>query len=136
MRVFTTSIMIGSFILMGALPAAASQSSPVRRTTASVRFAAADASTDARETYIQKARGEILEWQRKLVSFNEKAEAKGKDATTAAEKELHKAWANAETASQELQTVGAEDWKSAKIAFESASHKLASAWDKVRIQDK
>lgn len=136
MRIFTASMIIGSFMLIGALPAAADQSVPVRGPAAPVRLAAVDASSGARETYIQKARGEMLEWQRKLISFNEKIEAKGKAASTAAEKDLHNAWTKADTASHELQTVGAEGWKSAQATFETASRKLASAWDRVRPQDK
>lgn len=136
MRLFNASIIIGSFMLIGVLPAAADQSAPVRGSTASVRLAATDASSSARETYIQKTRSEMLEWQHKLISFNEKAEAKGKEATTAAEKDLHKAWAKADTAAHELEAVGAEGWKSAKATFETASRKLASAWDRVRPQDK
>ena len=136
MRIFTASIVIGAFMLIGALPAAADQSTPLHSSTAPVRLAATDASSGARETYIQKARDEMLEWQHKLVSFNEKVEAKGKEATTAAEKDLHKAWAKADTAAHELETAGAEGWKSAKTTFETASRKLASAWDKVRPQDK
>ena len=136
MRIFTASMIIGSFMLIGALPAAADQSAPARGSIAAVRLAATDASSSARETYIQKARGEMLEWQHKLVSFNEKIEAKGKEATTAAEKDVHRAWAKADTAAHELETVGAEGWKSAKTTFETASHKLASAWDRVRPQDK
>jgi hypothetical protein len=123
-------------MLISALPAAADQSAAERGSTAPVRLAAADASSGARDTYIQKARGEMLEWQRKLISFNEKVEAKGKAASSVAEKDLRNAWTKADNASIELQTVGAEGWKSAKATFETASRKLASAWDRVRPQDK
>jgi len=136
MRVLTNSIIIGSFIMIGALPAAADQSAPARASTAPFRLAAADASSGARENYIQKARSEMLEWQHKLISFNEKVEAKGGDATSAAEKNLHKAWAKTDTAAHELETVGADGWNGAKTTFEKASHKLAGAWDRVRRQDK
>jgi hypothetical protein len=136
MRIFTTSIIIGSFMLISALPAAADQSAPARDSTAPIRLAAAEASSRVRDTYVQKARSEMLEWQHKLVSFNEKAEAKGNVATTAAEKDVHRAWAKADTAAHELETVGAEGWKSAQATFETASRKLASAWDRVRPQDK
>jgi hypothetical protein len=78
----------------------------------------------------------MQEGQRKLINFNEKVEAKGNEASTAAEKDLEKAWTKADTASNELQTVGAEGWESAKTTFETASRKLAAAWDKVRPQDK
>jgi len=136
MRIFTASIVIGSFMLIGALPAAAGQSTPALGSTAPIRLAAASDSTRDRDTYTQKARDEMQEWQRKLINFNEKVEAKGKEASTAAEKDLQKAWIKADTASHELQTVGAEGWKSAKMTFETAFRKLAGAWDKVRPEDK
>jgi hypothetical protein len=132
MRIFTASIIIGSFMLIGALPAAAGQPTAVLGSTAPIRLAAAGDSSGVRDTYTQKVRAEMREWQRKLISFNEKAEAKGKEASTAAENDLHKAWTKADIASHELQTVGAEGWKSAKITFETASRRLADAWDKVR----
>jgi len=106
MRIFTASIIIGSFMLIGALPAAAGQSTPALDSTAPIRLAAARDPSGARDTY------------------------------TAAEKDLQKAWTKADTASHELQTVGAEGWKRAKITFETAFRKLAGAWDKVRPEDK
>jgi hypothetical protein len=136
MRVFTGSVIIGSFLLVGALPAAAGQSIRVLGSGAPIQLAASGNSIRDRDTYTQKARAEMREWQRKLINFNEKVEAKGKEASTAAEKDLQKAWTKADTASHELQTVGAEGWKSAKITFETAFRKLAGAWDKVRPEDK
>ena len=136
MRIFTASIVIGSFMLIGALPAAAGQSARVLGSGAPIRLAAASDPSGARDTYTQKARDEMREWQRKLINFTEKTEAKGKEASSAAENDLHKAWTKADAASRELQTVSAEGWKSAKTNFETASRKLAHAWDKVRPQDK
>lgn len=136
MRIFSASIIIGSFLLIGALPAAADQSTLVLGSSSPIRLAASGNSTRDRDTYAQKARDEMQEWQRKLINVNEKVEAKGKEASTAAEKDLQKAWTKADTASHELQTVGAEGWTSAKITFETAFRKLAGAWDKVRPEDK
>jgi hypothetical protein len=136
MRIFTGSMIIGLFMLIGALPAAADQSTLVLGSRSPIRLAASSESTGDRDTYTQKARDEMQEWQRKLINFNEKVEAKGKEASTAAEKDMQKAWTKADTASDELQTVGAEGWKSAQITFETAFRKLAGAWDKVRPEDK
>jgi hypothetical protein len=136
MRIFTASIIIGSFMLIGALPASASQSTPALGSTVPIRLATAGDPSSRRDTYIQKARAEMREWQHKLINFNEKVEVKGRAASTAAEKDLQKAWTKAEAASHELQTVGAEGWKSTKTTFETASRNLAGAWDKVRPEDK
>ena len=65
MRIFTASIVIGSLMLIGVLPAAADQSSfssdhPIQLAAAGADFAA------DRDTYVQKARDEMQEWQQKL----------------------------------------------------------------------
>lgn len=136
MRFFTASIAIASFMIIGALPAAAGQSAPLLGSSAPIRLAVNGNSTRDRDTYTQKARDKMREWQQKLINFSEKAEAKGKEASTAAENDLRKAWTKADAASRELQTVSGEGWNSAKTTFKSASRKLAQAWDKVRPQDK
>jgi hypothetical protein len=135
MRMLTASIVIGPLVLIGALPAAG-QSTLALGSGAPVQLAAGGDSTADRDTYTQKARDEMQEWQRKLHDFSEKAEAKGKEAGNAAENDLNKAWAQAEAASRKLQTVGAESWESAKTSFEEASRELADAWHKVHPEDK
>jgi hypothetical protein len=136
MRIFTGSVIIGSFMLIGALPAAASQSTVILGSGAPIRLAAASDPSGARDTYTQKARAEMREWRRKLDNFSKKAEAKGKEASNAAEIDLNKAWAETKAASRELQTTGAQGWESAKSSFENASRKLADAWDKIQPNDK
>jgi hypothetical protein len=133
MRILTASIVIGPLMLVGTLPAAAG---PAIAADAPVRLAAGDASTADRDTYTQRARNEMQEWQRKLHDFDERAEAKGQKAGDAAEHDLHAAWKRVEAAGHKLQTASAEGWESAKVSFEKASHDLAETWDKVRGQDK
>ena len=130
-RMLTASIIIGPLVLIGALPAAADQPPVALGSGAPVQLAAAgDASAD-RDTYIHQAQDEMQEWQRKLHDFSATAEAKGKEAGTAAETHLNDAWAKAEDASRQLQTVSAEGWESAKTAYENASRDLSDAWNKV-----
>ena len=133
----TASIVIGSLVLIGALPTAAQSTfAPAPGASAPLQLAAGGNSNVDRETYTQKAREEMEEWQRKLHSFNEKAEAKGERAGNAAEHDLNKAWTKAEAASRKLQAVGSEGWESAKTSFEKASHELAEAWHKIHPEDK
>jgi hypothetical protein len=136
MRILTASIVIGPLMLIGALPAAAGQSTPALSSGAPVRLAAGGDSTADKDTYTQKARDEMQEWQRKLHDVSENAEAKGKEAGNAAKDDLNKAWTKAKAASDELQTASAEGWESAKISFEQASHELADAWHKIHPEDK
>ena len=136
MKILIASILIGPLMLIGALPAVAGQSTHMLGSGAPIRLAASGVSKADRDTYIQKAQNEMLEWQRKLNDFSEKMAAKGQQASDAAEHDLNKAWTKADAASRELQTVGAEGWKSAQTSFEKATRELAETWDKTRSKDK
>ena len=136
MKILIASILIGPLMLIGALPAVAGQSTHVPGPGASIRLAANGVSKADRDTYIQKVQNEMLEWKRKLNDFSEKMAAKGQQASDAAEHDLNKAWTKADAASRELQTVGAEGWKSAQTSFEKASRELAETWDKTQSKDK
>lgn len=131
MKILIAAIVIGPLMLIGALPAVAGQSTHVLGSGAQIRLAANGGSTADRDTYIQKAQNEMQEWQRKLQDFSAKAAAKGQQAGDAAEHDLNRAWTKADAASRELQTVGAEGWKSAKTSFETASRELAETWDRL-----
>jgi len=135
MRILTASIVIGPLVLIGTLPAAAGQSTLALGSGTPVRLAAGGDSTADRDTYTQRARDEMQEWQRKLHDFSEKVVAKGKEAGNATENDLHEAWTKAEAASRQLQTVGAEGWESARSSLEKASHELAETWHKIHPED-
>jgi hypothetical protein len=126
------SMVIGSLVLFGALPAAAGRSTLSPGASAPVRVAANGDPTVDEDTYLQKARNEMQEWRRKLPDFSAKVEGNGKEAGNAAETDLNKAWTRTEAASRRLQTVGADGWDSAKTSFEEASRELVAAWDRVR----
>ena len=100
MRMLTASIVIGSLVLIGALPAGAGQSTLAPDSGAPVRLAAGADSTADRDTYTRKAREEMQEWQQKLHDFSEKAAAKGKQLDNAAKNDLNKAWAKAKALRQ------------------------------------
>ena len=132
-RIILVSIVIGPLMLFGALPAVPGQSisSDTR-----IQLAAGGDSTADRDTYTQKARDAMHEWQQKLHDFSEKAKAKGQEEGNAAENELKAAWTKAEAEQHKLETASAEGWESAKISFEKASHDLKEVWDKIRPDDK
>jgi hypothetical protein len=136
LRILTAAIVIGSFTLIGALPAAADQSTLTFGSGTSVRLADTGGSPADRDTYAHRARDEMQEWQRKLHDFGEKAEATGKEASNAAQNDLNKAWTKAESASRELRIVGADGWERAKASYEKATRELADAWEKIRPQNK
>jgi Skp family chaperone for outer membrane proteins len=132
MKVFIAAT-IAALALASAFPAAAQSSSG---SGASVRLAAARDSTADRDTYTQKARDDMQEWQKKLHVFDEKIRAKATQAHNSAGDDLNKAWTRAEAASGRLETVSSEDWNSAKISFERASHRLDLAWHKIDPENK
>ncbi len=129
MRRLAASIVVGSFMLSGTPPAAAG-SALASGSGAPVRLAAGDATAD-RDTYLREAQDQMQEWRRKLHEVGDTAETKGKEAGTAAEKDLNDAWTKAEAASRKLQNVGAEGWESARTSYEEASRELAEAWRKI-----
>jgi hypothetical protein len=129
MRGFTAAIVIGPLMLSGALASAAGQSSSFN--TQNQLVASSDSTAD-RDTYTQRARGEMQEWQRKLHDFSEMAKANGQKAGKAAENGLTAAWAKTEAEARRLQSASADGWESAKSSYEKASHELADAWDKAR----
>jgi hypothetical protein len=135
MKNLAASILIGPLMLIGPLPAAG-QSSLVFGAGAPVQVAAGEVSTADKDTYMQKVKDELQEWDRKLHKLGEKGEAEGKEAANTAENDLDRAWTRTEAESRKLRTVGAEGWESAKSSFEHASHELAEAWNKSHPGDK
>jgi hypothetical protein len=134
MRILPTSTVAGSLLLVamfGTLPAAGQSVQP---TPSASSVQVASVSTADRETYVQQAREEMRQWQLKLQDFSEKARTKATEESTAAQSEFNKAWAEADVASQKLETAGAADWESAKSSFKNASQKLAAVWQKIVIQ--
>jgi hypothetical protein len=85
-----------------------------------------------REAYVQKARDDVQEWQRKLHDFSEKTRTKTSEANITAKNDFNTAWTEAEDAFHKLETVGANDWESAKTSYNKASQKLAAIWEKIK----
>jgi hypothetical protein len=126
MRILPTSTVVGSFLLIGlisVLPAAGQSIQPPQSAASSRMAAVADSKTE-RDTYVQKARDEVQAWQQKLRDLRDK--------TT--RKDLNAAWTEADDALHKLETVGAEDWESAKMSFNKATLKLAAVWQTIIIQ--
>jgi hypothetical protein len=132
MRIFTASIIAGSLMLVGGLPAAGQSNSPA----APVPLAAGNETTTDRDSYTHRATGEMQDWQQKVQDFGEKAKAKGQEAGDATATAVNSAWARTQAAGRKLQEAGADGWEGAKASYEQATHKLADAWDKVRPEDK
>jgi hypothetical protein len=91
LRTILASIAIAPLMLLGAMHTAQSISSDAR-----IQLAAGGHSTFNRDTYTQRARGAMHEWQQKLHDFSEKAKAKGQEEGNAAENELNAAWTKAD----------------------------------------
>jgi hypothetical protein len=123
------------FGVIGTLPAAGQSIHPTQP-TASFRVAAVSDWKAERDIYVQKARDEVQAWQQRLHDLRQKARIKNSEANLTARRNFDTAWTEAEDASRRLETVGAEDWESAKVSFHKASQKLAVVWEKIKSQAK
>ncbi len=136
MRIFTAAIVFAPLLLVGVLPAIAGQpaalSSP---NTPAGAGAGTDSATD-RGTYMERARDEVQEWQRKLHDFSLQSKDKGQSARDSSGNALNDAWNKTRAASHKLQTASAERWESAKISFEKASRRLGDAWHQIHPEEK
>ena len=127
------AIVAGPLTLIGVLPAAAG---PSTSSDTSMRMAAGSDSTPDRDTYTQRARDDLQEWQRRVHDFSEKAKTNGQKDAAAAQHDLNEAWTKTEAAAHKLQTASAEEWERAKASYEKASHDLADAWRRIGSADK
>jgi hypothetical protein len=128
MKTIFASIVIGSFMLFGALPAAAIQ--PISSNTPIQMAVGGDSAAD-RAMFSQKARDAMQDWRQKLQDFGDRAKVKGQEEGNAAGNELNAAWTKADAEEHTLEGASAEGWESAKISFETASHDLKELWDKI-----
>ena len=134
MRILPLSTVVGSFLLIGligTLPAASQSIQPTQPAASSRMAAVADWKAE-RDIYVQKARDEVQAWQQKLHDIREKAKTRNSEASITAQNDFNAAWTETEDAFHKLETVGAEDWESAKISFNKASQKLAAIWGKIK----
>jgi hypothetical protein len=136
MRILPTATVVGSFLLIGligTLPAAGQSVQPPQSAASSRMAAVADWKTE-RDTYVQKARDEVQAWQQKLHDLREKTKTRNSEASITTQKDFNAAWTEADDALHKLETVGTEDWESAKMSFNKASLKLVATWQKIIIQ--
>lgn len=134
----SAAVAIAALLVIAAAPHADAgmRTSQASRPAAALRVAAdSDATTD-RDSYTRQAMDEMREWQRELHDASTTAAAQGKAASAAAEKDLHKAWSDAEAASHRLQVASAEGWSRARDAYEHASQELTAAWHRFHGEGK
>jgi hypothetical protein len=118
-------------LAFGGTSAAVAQTKPGAEQGTSVGMAPARDGAAERESYVQKAQGEMRIWQQKLYDFDARVPVKTTEAETSAAKDLDSAWAETKTASARLETAGEKDWDSVKVSFKTASDKLDVAWHKL-----
>jgi hypothetical protein len=142
MKIFVAPILIGllALALAGAAPATA-QSKPEMGTA--VGAATTDDPAAERNNFTDHAQGEMKMWKQRLHDFNAKQKTNATEAQTSASKDLDSAWTETKTAWTQLVhvglnvgTAGANAWASAQADFQTASQKLAAAWQKVNPEDK
>jgi hypothetical protein len=130
MKIFIAPIVIAT-LAFGGTSAAVAQTKPGAKQGTSVGMAPIRDAAAERESYRQKAQGEMRIWQQKLYDFDAMVPVKATEAETRAAKDLDSAWTETKTASARLETAGEKDWDSAKVSFKTASDKLDVAWRKL-----
>lgn len=130
MKILIAPIVIATLALAAASPAVAQSKAGSDQSTSVGMATTRDAAAE-RESYMQRAQGEVRIWQQKLHDFEAKVQGKATEAETNASKELDGAWSETKTAYARLETVGEKDWDSAKASFKTASNKLDVAWHKL-----
>ena len=130
----TLAAAIGLVLIAAAQPATGQP--PVASGTPNekpVATAPVPAPFDAHETYRSRVRDELAEWRRKMQAFDEKMEAQGKRVAKATETQLRSAWDDIEVEARNVQEATARGWDRTKRSFEAASHRMAAAWERVRL---
>ena len=140
MKIFVAPILIGLLALAGVAPADA-QSKPEMGT--SVGAATTDDPAAERNNFTDHAQGEMKMWEQRLHDFNAKQKTNATEAQTSASKDLDSAWTETKTAWTQLVhvglkvgTAGANAWVSVQADFQTASQRLAAAWQKANPEDK
>jgi hypothetical protein len=133
MKLSVAATIIGPLLFAGTLPV---YGQTLRNPDQSglVQLAAADPAE--RDTYMQKARAEMLVWKQKLQEVGEKTKANATKAQAKASSELNEAWSQTKAASARLETAAAKDWEGAKTSYRNASDKLALAWQNIGAEKK
>jgi uncharacterized membrane protein len=91
----------------------------------------APAAAPEQQSFRDKARDELHDWQRKIDDFNHRTETSGRAEAKEARASLDQAWSNVETQSRRLETASAADWNDSKIAYQRAVQDLSERWGKV-----
>ncbi len=133
-KILIRPIVVATFALTGALPAAADLAPPAPRPSVHVKMAEASPSTAERGAYTQKAREHVQQWRVKLDQFGESAKAGSSEARKAESQDLDASWSKAREALARLETAGAADWEMAKVSFKESSDALAATWTKIRAE--
>ena len=122
LRPIAAALVLWVLTVAGAVPAASQPAAPT-----------AIAAAPDRTTYLQRAGVEMDGWRLKLHGMEDKAEATGQVAATAAEADLRAAWNRIEADARNLQAATAAGWEEAKSSFEQSSRDLQQAWNKSRL---
>ena len=136
MRILSTAIVFAPLMLAGTLPAISGELVSRAPSNAAIQLADDANSTSDRNSYLQRVKNEMQEWQRKLHDFSLQSKDKGQSARDSSGNALNDAWNKTRAASHKLQTASAERWESAKTSFEKASRRLGDAWHQVHPEAK
>src|SRR5271170_5642355 len=107
MKFLTAAIVLAPIMLIGASPVFAAQPNSLSLSNAPIRLTADTDSTTERDTYTQRAKNEVQDWERKVHAFGEQTKVEGQAANNLAGKDLNEAWRETDAASHMLQAASA-----------------------------
>jgi hypothetical protein len=127
MQKLFVSIGVGSLLLVTSGLAPAQSANPPDKGGA-VQTATPGSAAAGHDTHARKTPEELSLWRGRLDAFGTGAKATTGAAGRDADRDLHSAGADFQTAYLQLQNVGDDGWTAAKTNDERASDDLAAAW--------
>ena len=86
------------------------------------------------DEYMRKAQDEFQSWRQRMNDWSAEAKAKGGDISQQARENLNKAWSEVQVDWKKLQGSAPSGWDRAHDAFDEASRRLKSAWEKIQSE--
>jgi uncharacterized protein (DUF3084 family) len=85
-----------------------------------------------RDEYMRRAQSDFQQWQNRMKDWAADAQAKGHEVSQQTRQEVNEAWNKVQANWKNLQGAAPSTWDKARDAFDEASRRLKSAWEKIQ----
>ena len=124
-------VALAAMTVLGVVPHAFGQPGSTDDTV--IQTSATAPQTNPQDSYRQRVRDERADWRLKMRALDDKVETGSQRHIDVAETRLRNAWDDTEVEARNLQAATDHDWVRTKQAYEAAAHRMAMAWDRVRL---